>query len=96
MSTVAPPAPAVAVELFGVPRLLAGTRHLAVAGRTLGDVAAALGETCPVLLGPVLDPATGWLREGYIFVAGERFSRDPERQVGDGSAVLLVSSVAGG
>ena len=93
-SVAAPPA--VAVELFGVPRLLAAQRHVVVAGRTLGEVAGALAGACPALLGPVLDPGTGWLVDGYIFVAGERFSRDPGRVLGEGASVLLVSSVAGG
>jgi molybdopterin converting factor small subunit len=93
------PAPAdatVTVELFGVPRLLAG-RAIETAHRdTLGELAAALAARCPELVGPVLDEATGWLRAGYTFVVDERFTRDAGYPVGPGAAVLLVASAAGG
>jgi molybdopterin converting factor small subunit len=86
----------VEVELFGVPRLVAGRRSLRVSGRTLGEVAAALGAACPGLVGRVLDGESGWLLGGYTFVVDERFTRDRERPLAPGAAVLLVSSVAGG
>ena len=94
----APPLGAVevAVELFGVPRLLVGARSVRVAGRTLGEVATALALACPALVGRVLDAERGWLLGGYIFVVEERFTRDPATPLPDGAAVLLVSSVAGG
>ena len=86
----------VEVELFGVPRVLVGGKSVRVEGGTLGEVAAALGRACPALVGRVLEPGTGWLLGGYTFVVDERFTRDAGRAVGAGSAVLLVSSVAGG
>jgi len=88
--------PGVEVELFGVPRLVAGRRSLRVAGQTLGDVATALGGACPGLMGRVLDGETGWLLHGYTFVLDDRFTTDPSHQVGPAASVLLVSSVAGG
>lgn len=88
--------PAVRVELFGVPRLLAGGKEIDVAGATLGEVSRALLEACPALAERVIDPHTAWLTEGYIFVVDDRFSRDPDFPIAAGSAVLLVSSVAGG
>ena len=87
---------AIEVELFGVPRLLAGQRSLRVAGYTLGELAGALALACPALVGPVLDETSGWIRDGYIFVAGDRFTRDPASTISPGTTVLLVSSVAGG
>ncbi len=84
------------VELFGVPRLLAGRRTLRVAGRTLAEVAADLGRRCPALHGKVIDRETGWLLSGYTFVVDERFTRDAARPLTTSSSVLLVSSVAGG
>lgn len=84
------------VELFGVPRLLAGARAIPVAGDTLGALAAALAARCPALRGTVLDRETGWLLGGYTFVVDERFTRDAARAVTPTSTVLLVSSVAGG
>ncbi len=86
----------VRVELFGVPRLLAGERVVDVTGVTLQDVTAALARTFPCLAGPVIDPSTGWLADGYTFVIGERFTRDPSLIITPGSPVLLVSSLAGG
>ena len=84
------------VELFGVPRLLAGRRTLPWTGATLREVAAALATACPALVGPVLDPQTGWLLDGYTFVIDERFTTDPEFRLRPDSTVFLVSSVAGG
>lgn len=86
----------VEVELFGVPRLLVGQRSLRVNGRTTGEVVRALGAASPSLVGPVIDPDTRWLVDGYTLVVDEVFSRDPHRPLTDASSVLLVSSVAGG
>jgi len=91
-----PTAVAVDVELFGVPRLLAGGRWLPAAGATLGEVAADLGARCPALIGKVIDGESGWLVGGYTFVVDERFTRDPGCRLTATSSVLLVSSVAGG
>ena len=48
------------VELFGVPRLIAGGAVLAAGGATLADLAADLVRRYPMLAGRVLDAATGW------------------------------------
>ncbi len=90
------PAGTVEVELFGVPRVLAGQPRLRVRGRTLAEVASALGASCPDLAGRVVDAQTGWLLGGYTFVVDERFTRDPGCPLTAASAVLLVASVAGG
>jgi molybdopterin converting factor small subunit len=89
---------AVTVELFGVPRLAVGRRSVTVdaTGATLGEVARALAAACPALRGRVLDEATGWLLDGYLFAVDERFSREPGEPVPAGHSVLLVSSAAGG
>ncbi len=87
---------AVRVEFFGSPQLLTGRRQVEVPGRTLREVAGALAHEFPALAGPVIDPATGWLNGGYIFVVDGRFTRDPSYPVGPGSTVLLVSAQAGG
>src|SRR5687767_14579660 len=89
-------APGVEVELFGVPRLVVGERSLRVSGYTLGEVVAALGAACPALVDRVIDRDTAWLLGGYTFVVDERFTRDPGCRLTPASAVLLVSSVAGG
>lgn len=87
---------AIAVELYGVPRLLVGAARVEARGATLGTLAADLVFRAPVLVGPVLDPTTGWPCDGYAFVVDERFTRDPTTPLGPGSTVLLVASVAGG
>ena len=84
------------VELFGVPRLLAGQARIAVCGATLVEVAASLAQCAPQLSGPVLQAETGWLLPGYSFVVDERFTRDPSQPVAAGASILLVSSAAGG
>ena len=89
------PVAAIEVELFGVPRVLVGPR-VAARGATLAELAADLAARAPALAGPVLDPATGWPRDGYAFVVNERFTRDPATPLAAGSSVILVASVAGG
>lgn len=86
------------VELFGVPRVAVGQRAVTVepAGGTLADVARALASSCPALRGTVLDEASGWPIDGYLFAVDERFTRDPALPVPPGSAVLLVAAAAGG
>ena len=86
------------IELFGVPCLLAGRRavELVPSAATLGEAARALGLACPVLVGPVLEPGSAWLRDGYTFAVDGRFTRDPASPVAPGAAVLLVAAQAGG
>ena len=92
----ASPPTALHVELFGVPRLLAGERTLLASGETLGELAADLAKRHPILAGRVLDPESGWPLDGYSFVVAERFTRDPSHPLREGTTVLLVASAAGG
>lgn len=84
------------VELFGVPRLLAGRARVPVCGATLADVAADLARCAPELAGAVIQIETGWLLPGYSFVVDERFTRDSSQPVAAGVSILLVASAAGG
>ena len=84
------------VELFGVPRLLAGRGRITVCGTTLQEIAANLAQCAPQLAGSVLQAETGWLITGYSFVVDERFTRDPLQPVTAGASILLVASAAGG
>ena len=86
----------VTIELFGVPRLLAGKQTAAGEGLSLGELAADLLRREPALAGRVLDAATGWPLPGYAFVVDERFTRDPHLPLREGVSVLLVASAAGG
>ena len=88
--------PSVTVELFGVPRLLMGTRSLTANGATLADLAADLVQRSPALAGRVLDTCTGWPLDGYSFVVDEQFTRDRDLPLHAGTSVLLVASAAGG
>jgi molybdopterin converting factor small subunit len=84
------------VELFGVPRLLAGERSVLAAGANLGELAADLVRRCPILAGRVLDAGSGWPLDGYSFVVAEQFTRDRSHPLREGTSVLLVASAAGG
>jgi molybdopterin converting factor small subunit len=84
------------VELFGVPRLLAGERSVIAVGETLGDLGADLVRRYPALAGRVLDAGSGWPLDGYSFVVGERFTRDRSHPLREGISILLVASAAGG
>jgi molybdopterin converting factor small subunit len=97
-ATAAPPAltPTIPVELFGVPRLVAGARAIDAAGSTLAELAADLLHRQPTLAARVLDPHTGWPLDGYSFVVDEQFTRDRTHPLRPESSVLLVASAAGG
>lgn len=84
------------VELFGVPRLLAGTRAVIAGGATLADLAADLVRRTPALADRVLDAQTGWPLSGYSFVVDEQFTHDRACPIGAETTVLLVASAAGG
>lgn len=84
------------VELFGVPRLLAGRARVPVRGATLMEIAADLARSAPELAGSVIQVETGWLLSGYSFVVDERFTRDPSQPIAPGASILLVASAAGG
>jgi hypothetical protein len=88
--------PITLVELFGVPRLLAGTRSVFAAGEKLADLAVDLVSRIPALAGCVLDAQTGWPLDGYSFVVDEQFTRDQARPIRADTSVLLVASAAGG
>jgi molybdopterin converting factor small subunit len=88
--------PTIPVELFGVPRLVAGKRAVDATGATLAELAADLLRRQPAFAGRVLDAQTGWPLDGYSFVVDEQFTRDQERPLHPGTSILLVASAAGG
>jgi hypothetical protein len=90
------PAVTLPIELYGVPRLLAGSRVVSATGATLAELAADLVRRQPVFAGRVLDADTGWLLDGYSFVVDERFTRERELSLAPETTVLLVASAAGG
>ncbi len=96
LTITSPRLPELTVELFGVPRLLAGSRAIAATGSSLAELAADLMRCAPSLAGRVLDAESGWPLDGYSFVVDEQFTRDPARPLRKGSTVILVASAAGG
>ena len=95
----APVAAPVTVELFGMPRLVAGEREIAVpwrAGLTLADLPARLVEACPGLAPRILGEAGG-LADGLAFnLNGRDFVRDPATALHAGDHLLLLSADPGG
>ncbi|HZY90435.1 MAG TPA: hypothetical protein VFE78_36775 [Gemmataceae bacterium] len=88
-------APAVTVELFGVPRARAGCAELTLSAATAGEALAALAEACPGL-GELRRP-DGRLAPQYLLsLDGERFVTDLAEPLRPGERLLLLSADAGG
>jgi molybdopterin converting factor small subunit len=88
-------APAVTVELFGVPRVRAGLAELSVSAATAGEALAALAAACPGL-GELRLP-DGRLAPQYLLsLDGERFVTDLTEPLRPGERLLLLSADAGG
>ena len=88
------------VELFGVARLLAQTKEVALSlpeGATLARVYSALAEKLPVLANRVIAPDGSSLLSGYACnVNGLEFVRVPTAKVNSGDRIFIISADAGG
>jgi hypothetical protein len=88
------------VELFGVARLLAKTREVALDLRPparLADVYNAVSKRHPVLLGQVIAADGRSLTRGYACnINGVDFVRDINAQVNSGDRIFIISADAGG
>ena len=85
----------ITIELFGVPRLRAGTRSLRLDAQTLRAALDGLGHALPVLDGTVI--CEGRLHPAYrVCLNGDRFVSDPETALADGDVVLLLAADVGG
>ncbi len=88
------------VELFGVARLVAGKREIALTverGATIARVFASLAERVPALSGRVIVANGSALMDGYACnVNGLEFVRDITVRVKDGDRIVLLSADAGG
>ena len=85
----------IAIELYGVPRLRAGTGLLHLEASTVGQALRELGRVCPALRDSVLRPEL--LHAVYkLSLNGERFVSDPETPLADGDVLLLLSADVGG
>jgi molybdopterin converting factor small subunit len=91
--------PVVTVELFGLPRLLAGGRVLTLPWRTamtLAELPAALAEACPVLRGVVVDESGALVAGHAVNLNGRDFVRDPSTPIRAGDHILVLSADPGG
>lgn len=88
------------VELFGVARMVAGTREVVVSvppDGTVADIFAALATTVPALAGRVVRRTGDGLVEGYACnLNGLEFVRQTTAHVRDGDRIVLLSADAGG
>jgi molybdopterin converting factor small subunit len=88
------------VELFGVARLLAKTREVALnlpPPASLGDIYNAVSERHPVLLGRVIGADGRSLTRGYACnINGVDFVRDINARVNSGDRIFIISADAGG
>lgn len=88
------------VELFGVARLIAKTREVAIAlppPATVSQVFLALNEKLPALAGRVIAADGRSLVDGYACnVNGLQFVRTPAAQVNPGDTICILSADAGG
>ena len=88
------------VELFGLARMTTGHRQVRIdvpnQARTK-DLAAALAQACPQLIGQAILEDRSGLQESYTFnLNGTAFVSDQQLHLKPGDTVLLFSSQAGG
>jgi len=92
--------PVCRIELFGVPRLLAGSPGATVdlpEGAVVADALAGLAAQCPTLLGPVMRADGRSLTAGYLLCRdGKDFVRSPDTPVEEHDHLLLFATSAGG
>ena len=86
----------VTLELFGMPRIVAGTDRVAVSGATLSAILAETVDQHPALAEHLLRSDGQWINNGYTLVVDGTFTSDPEFPVSPASEVFLVSRASGG
>ena len=83
------------IELFGVPRLRAGTSRFECDAATVGAALRSLGEVFPALLGSVIDGDR--VRSTYILsINGDRFVSEPDSPLRPHDVLMLLSADVGG
>lgn len=85
----------ITIELFGVPRLRAGTGSVRLDAATLAMAVRGLRGVCPsldgrVIVGDALHPAY------RLSLNGDRFVSDPATPLADGDVLLLLAADVGG
>lgn len=82
-------------ELFGVPRLRAGTGRIEVDAGTCGEALERLAVLCPSLDGTVI--AGRRVRSAYkLSLNGDSFPDDPETPLAPGDSLWLLAADVGG
>jgi molybdopterin converting factor small subunit len=85
------------IELYGVPRLRAGTARLTVAGACVAEALDALARACPELADHIIRPEGRGVHPAYrLSVNGDRFVSDPATPLADGDTLLLLAADVGG
>jgi molybdopterin converting factor small subunit len=87
------------IELYGVPRLRAGTARVTVEGASVGEALEAIARACPALAGHVIRSGRGraGLHPAYrLSLNGDRFVSDPATPLADGDTLLLLAADVGG
>ncbi len=85
----------ITIELFGVPRLRAGTAQVRLDAASLATALGGLGRLCPALDGPVI--AGGALHPAYLAcLNGQNFVSDPATPLADGDVLLVMAADVGG
>lgn len=90
----------VRVELFGLARLVAGRREVEIEvpeQAAPSDVAVALADACPALVGSAIREDRAGLKDSYVFnLNGAAFVAGGPLRLKPGDSLLLFSSQAGG
>ena len=85
----------VTLELFGVPRLRAGTGRLTVEAADVGQALTELARACPSLDGTVIINRA--VHPAYMLsLNGRRFVHDPGTPLHAGDSLWLLAADAGG
>ena len=85
----------ITIELFGVPRLRAGTGLVQLDGSTLATALSGLGQICPALVGVLIEG--GRVHPSYrVCLNGDRFVSDLATPLAEGDVLMLLSADVGG
>jgi molybdopterin converting factor small subunit len=84
------------LELFGMPRVIAGSSVVEVSAHDLTEVLQSVTARFPDLRRHILNAEENWLNPGYTFVVNGHFTNDPSLTVNPDSDILLVSRASGG
>ena len=85
----------ITIELYGVPRLRAGTGKVSLDAATIAEALKGLANAIPTLAGTVISGGRV-LPEYLLSLNGDRFVSDPATVLAEGDILLLLSADVGG